>query len=254
MIYFCHIPKTSGSSIEACMRQYENKIKFHQNKTSFSELSESQFRDHLMKRKDDHVLIGHFAATPFEMFPDVKGYSIVRNPIERLLSTFRYSQTANNWKQPFKEILFSYLTGKQSRYPSIGHDGRSNMQSLFLTQPLEWREENKFIASVRHADISFSDVLSIIKKNNTTLSTMDNRNYILSDINLELINNTGYSVIFDSKIKVNENPFKMDVMDLICEFYDEIHEANKLDFELYNYIRAHEAKFARALRPSDIII
>ena len=53
---------------------------------------------------------------------------------------------------------------------------------------------------------------------------------------------------------MNENPFKMDVTDILSNFYDQIYNLNKLDFDLYTYVSNHERMNGRALSPSDIIL
>lgn len=254
MIYYCHIPKTSGTSLSACLNEYKDKLKFYSGVNAEEFYNKAKLTQHLAKRKDDDIIKGHYAATPFDMYPGIKCYSVIRSPVDRLLSVFRFSQQPISWRKSFKDVLYSFLTNKDPLRSSIGFDGRPNIQSLYLTQPLEWSNKEYGSVSVRQIDMNISDVLRIIKKNNISLSTMENRSYVINDISAELTKNTGNSIILNEKIKVNDNPFIIDAMDLVCEFYDEIYELNILDYQLYNYVSNHEKNNSRSLSPSDIII
>jgi hypothetical protein len=253
MIYFCHIPKTSGTSVSKTLILNKDKIKFILGSDSNELKNKNLFIEHLLNCKNNDIIKGHYAATPFEIFPGIKGYSILRHPMDRLLSAFRFSQQPNPLEKPFKSVLYSFLTN-QNPIESIGFDGKPNIQSLFLTQPLEWTHGVSNSVSVAHPTMSLLDVLSIIKKNNTTLSTMENRDYVIYEISNELKKITGNNIVLDPFIKSNENTFKINFIDIMSDFYDEIYDLNKLDFDLYNYVKKHESLTGRALRPSDINI
>jgi hypothetical protein len=252
MIYFCHIPKTSGSSVEAALDMYKGYITHLDNISGIEQMGQDAFFHFLKKRSEDDFIKGHFATSPLEVFPGIKSYSIIRNPIDRLMSSFRFSQKVIDWKKPFEDVLYEFCTYTDPREESLGFDGRPNIQSDYLTQPLEWMSGKGSSVSVKKGNLSFNDLLKEIKKNNFTLSTLDNREYLLKDISLALTDLTGKSIYLNEEIKANENPFKLDNANIIDNFYDEIYELNKLDFDLYNYIKNHETRTGRALRPSDI--
>jgi hypothetical protein len=254
MIYFCHIPKTSGSSVEAALDHYQNDIKYVRNLTSAEQMGEEVFDRFLNKRKNDDFIRGHFGTTPIEKFPGIKSFSIVRNPIDRLISSFSFSQRPITWRKPFKDVLYDYCKYNNPSISSLGFDGRPNIQSDYLTQPLEWTSDEDSSVSIKKGNLSFSDLLKEIKKNNFTLSTLDNRKYLLRDMSEELTNLKNKSIILNEEIKVNDNPFKLDAMSVFNNFYDEICDLHKLDFDLYNHIKEHESRTGRALRPADIDI
>jgi hypothetical protein len=254
MIYFCHIPKTSGSSISAAVSDHTDHLVYFGDMSEAEAMGEDAFISFLRKRNNDDFIKGHFATTPIEIFPGIKSYSIIRDPIERLLSCFRYSQQVVSWEKPFKDVLYEYCTYSKPLQSSMGFDGRPNIQSDYLTQPLEWISSKGSTVSVKKGNLSFNDLLKEIKKNNFTLSTLDNREYLLKDISLELTKSTRKEIHLNKKIKINDNPFKLNDIDIFNNIYDEIYQLNKLDFDLYHYIHAHETLTGRALRPSDIDI
>lgn len=253
MIYYCHIPKTSGASIEAVLDKHMSTVRYAYSQHPVEQMGEAYCKDFLDRFKHYDLVRGHFAATPLEMFPGVKTYSIVRNPLDRVLSVFKFSQKANSWKKPFKDVLYSFVLNEKPTNASIGFDGRPNIQCDYLTQPLEWFA-NGIVPSVKKQDVVFSEVLQKIKDGNYVLSTIENRNYLLDDLGRELTKQTGNEIILDSSIKVNENPFRMDIDHIIPEFYEKFYRLNKLDFDLYYYIRGHEKQFNKSLKSSDIII
>ena len=251
MIYYCHIPKTSGSSIEAAVDNHMSRMRYAYSQHAPEQMGEEYCKNFLNTFQNFDLVRGHFASTPLEMFPGIKIYSIVRNPLDRVLSAFRFSQKANNWRKPFKEILHSFVLNKKPLNTSLGFDGRPNIQCDHLTQPLEWISN---IPSVKKGDLSFDEIIKHFKNNNYVLSTLENRSYLLNDLSNELTKKTGNHIVLDEKIKENENPFKMDVDNIISEIYEDFYHLNKLDFDLYYYIRGHEKQFKRSLNSSDIII
>jgi hypothetical protein len=116
-----------------------------------------------------------------------------------------------------------------------------------------WNDKKAYI---KNADFSFSEILKIIKKQKMTLSTFENRNYLIKDLTFHLnaVRNTGISIEAHSKIRPSNNLHNVSIDLLSNEIIEEIKASNALDYQLYNYIKDHEIKTGRCLTPDDIDI
>jgi hypothetical protein len=255
MFYFCHIPKTSGSSIEAAVvDEYFNTIKIAQSHKVPDLENEQAVRNFLSNSDSYHFIKGHFGTLPVSYINNVKTYSIVREPFDRLISCFRFSQSPMRWRGSFENELKLFLTQNNPEFNSIGFDGRANMQVAYLTQELKWNHKEPFSMYFETPLISFEQVLLLIKKNNITLSTQDNRDYLLDVLSSDLSVKYNKNIILNKQIKVNLNPLIISPLDIHPDIIEKSKEINQLDYQLYNYIKNHEILNGRALLPEDIVI
>lgn len=255
MFYFCHIPKTSGSSIEAAIvDDYFDVVKIAQSFKTPEIESENKLRSFLSNCNSYDFIKGHFGLLPYSYIENIKGYSIVREPFDRLLSCFRFCQNPMRWRGSFEKELHLFLTENNTVFNSIGFDGRSNMQSAYLTQNLKWNEQDPFPMYLDSSDLSFEEVLLSIKNNNITLSTQDNRGYLIDSLSTDLSIKYNKNIVLNKEIKVNLNPLEISYSNIPLGIIDEVKDINKLDYELYRYVKTHETLSGRALLPEDIDI
>jgi len=251
MIYFLHIPKTSGSAIEAsisfCRKWPENYI--------FSDKTpEPNNRDEVLKFFNDEnfknytFIKGHFACMPYLYADNIQAFSLIREPLERSISYFKYVNAAKDITYP--ESFYWYL------------DQDPNIQSAYFTDFLKWKEpiENEKYrdAYLDSPQMSFDELLLNIKQKNITISTVKNRNYLLKQMQIAFSILLGEEIYLDpdfelpSGYKVQYNPFTMDLSCLTEDIKEKFKSKNSLDYQLFNYVSAHEAETGRSLTPSDI--
>lgn len=255
MFYFCHIPKTSGSSIEAAVvDDYFDTIKIAQSFKTPKLENENNLKNFLSNSNSYDFIKGHFGLLPHSYIENIKTYSIVREPFDRLLSCFRFSQNPMRWRKPFEKELHLFLTENNTEFNSIGFDGRSNMQTAHLTQELQWNEQKPFPMFFKIPHIAFEEVLLSIKNNNIVLSTQDNRNYLLDSLSADLSLKYNKNIMLNKKVKVNLNPLEISYSNIPLDILEEARSLNQLDYQLYNYVKNHEILNGRSLLPEDIDI
>lgn len=255
MFYFCHIPKTSGSSIEAAIYDdYSTIVKIATSSKTPELQNEKQLKSFLSNCNQYDFIKGHFGTLPYFYIKDIKSYSIVREPVDRLISCFRFSQSPMRWRSSFENELKLFLTKDTFEFNSIGFEGRANMQTAYLTQELKWNNKEPFPMYLDTPSICFEEVLLLIKKQNMTLSTQDNRDYLLNALSNDLSSKYNKNINLNKKVKVNINPLTISLSDIPIDIIDKTKEINSLDYQLYNYIKNHEMSTGRALLSEDIVI
>jgi hypothetical protein len=203
---------------------------------------------------------GHYAAMPYVYNEDIKGFSIIREPIERMISCFIYfkgddadyiGNHTNEYPDNFIESI--RYQGFRFEKDSMGFNARPNMQCANLVNTILWNDKKAYI---KNADFSFSEILKIIKKQKMTLSTFENRNYLIKDLTFHLnaFRNTSISIRAHSEIRPSNNLHNVSIDLLSNEIIEEIKASNALDYQLYKYIKDHETRTGRCLTPDDIYI
>jgi hypothetical protein len=255
MIYFCHIPKTSGSSIVSTI--YENLfniLKIADHRVAPLNTSEKELKNFLFNCKEYDIISGHYAATPYDYCPDLTTFSVIREPIERIISCFRFQGNPMSWHGAFPEVFYDYLKNKNSSFKnSIGFNGMPNMQCANLTQKLKWNNYEEYPVYLESPNCSFDEILNIIKKQKITLSTFENRDYLFESLNNVLSQLSGKNISLDKEKKVNINPLKFENNYLTEDIVSEVKALNALDYQLYNYVKDHEIRTGRSLTPDDIL-
>lgn len=262
MLYFLHIPKTGGSFIEAIIQSHKKEWPL-----SFAfgdQLPNPNQKNKVIqffnsdKLKNFQFIKGHFASTPYQYVDNIQAFSLIREPLDRAMSFFKYVTRAVDIKYP--ESVYSYL--KQN----------PNLQSANFISHLKWieifeTEEDiyRFKNSQSHPyyldtpKISFEELLLQIKQKNITISIMENKLFLLKELELAISNLLGEDIIFnpelqtDTGYRVQYNPYTMDLSCLTQDIKEEFKMLNNLDYQLYNYVKDHETKTGRSLTPGDIV-
>ena len=233
-IYHLHIPRTSGIYVKNNIHPYLKASgiqTFASNRTPFN----------IDVVKDSKFVSGHFATSPIKFMDNPDIFCIIRNPIDRFISYFRYTAIVLVEKVRMEEKLESWLYGEQSKI-------QDNMQSKFLTGKINLKEFNEntknFNKKVDNGWFVEDYCLDInyIKKSidNMYCYTLENHNNFKEDMNKSLIKNFNFST-FKHSDKTNES------IDIGINFtksqINRIEELNSIDYEVYEYVRSIKKRY-----------
>ena len=232
-IYHLHIPRTSGVHIRNNVVPYmlsKNVDHFASNRTliDINKIAKSKF------------VSGHFGRMPIEKMESPEVFCLLRDPVERFISYFKYTTGYITSKEDAQKNLEMWLYGEQS-------EKQSNLQSKFLTGSTDIEEFNRnignfdaYINNAWHLQGHSSDI-EIIKKSiaDINIYTMENYDKFIDDFNSELKKQFGFTS-FRYNEKSNESPsIKIDISKADRE---RIMELNLIDYEVYDYVRSNEKK------------
>jgi hypothetical protein len=109
--------------------------------------------------------------------------------------------------------------------------------------------------------VSFDEILNLIKEKNIKLSTIENRLYLLNELEICLNKINKTNIIADKQLKKNQRlhrETRQEFDDIKCflsqEEIEKFKITNNLDYKLYNYVKNHEIKTGRCLTPDDILL
>jgi hypothetical protein len=202
-IYHLHIPRTGGVFLRnQFLNQYSNL---------------NCFATHYEKLEKDNIgqyfyLGGHFGTYPIPYMNDPFIFSVLRNPIDRFLSYYKYTK-------PFfkKDMLDSWL------YDEELSNIHSNTQTKFLTNSIDINNYNNNLVN----DITINNNWFI----GQTLDIKKAKGFV-DNYNIFIMEEIDDIFGFSNGIKVN----KSGKQPLITpKQYDRIVELNSLDIELYEY-------------------
>jgi len=232
-IYHLHIPRTSGVHIRNNVVPYmlsSNIEHFASNRTSIDtdKISRSKF------------VSGHFGRMPLEYMEKPSIFCLLRDPVERFISYFKYSTGYIASKDDAQKNLDSWLYGDQA-------EKQSNLQSKFLTGKTNIHEFNRnignfdaYINNEWHLE-GYSLDAKYIKEylDSINIYTMENYPMFINDFNEELSKQFGFTS-FKYNEKANESPsIKIDISKKDRE---RIMELNLVDYEVYDHVRSNEKK------------
>jgi len=183
---------------------------------------------------------GHFGRMPIKKMNSPKVFCLLRDPVERFISYFKYTTGYITSKEDAQNNLDMWLYGNQS-------EKQSNLQSKFLTGETDIDEFNRnignfdaYINNEWHLKGYSLDVDTIKKSiSDIDIYTMENYNMFINDFNSELKKQFGFTS-FKYNQKSNESPsIKIDISKADRE---RIMELNLVDYEVYDYVRSNEKK------------
>lgn len=169
------------------------------------------------------------------------------------------------WSVGLPESLYDFLCGKEGMGYCIGFNGSPNKQSAHLTSQLKWITDDNYVY-LNSCEYTFSELLNIIKKQKITLSTFENRNYLLDSLENKINSFSSKKISLNRQIHtipdwlspegVVKKDFiyskKIKSIVLPQDLVEELKALNDLDYKLYNYIKEHELKNKRSLSYKDI--
>jgi len=268
VIYFCHIPRTSGTSVSNAVYDSFNKALRIPIKPDLEKFDPHVIRginktDYQSFLKECYLNIdffyGHHFFSPYiEPYSEsLETFSIIRNPLERMISEFYYynrnvsdSRWKNNKIHQIKNFLYSPNNLSQC-YWLLGDYDWEKMKLTKNTLFTHW---------LQGKEISFEEILQTIKKGNIKLSTLENRTYLLNELEVSLNKIKKTNISLDKELKVNENfniekrpEFNNPECFLSQQEIETFKNLYSLDYQLYNYVKDHETRTGRCLTPDDIL-
>ena len=233
-IYHLHIPRTAGIYVNNNVLPYliSNGIPHFASNRSFIDTD---------KIKEAKYVGGHFGTMPIELMDNPDVFAVVRDPVERFISYFKYTTGLIRTKSQAYQKLDNWLYGDQLEM-------QSNLQSKFLTGKMDIHKFNPGVTEFQKAvnngwfieDYSL-DIQNI--KNAVDqyyIYTIDNYNLFKEDLNKALKANFGFTT-FKHKDKANESD------DIGIQFtksqIERVKELNSIDMEMYDYVQKIKKRY-----------
>lgn len=206
-LIFIHIPKTAGTSIEKALdlHHIENFFSFkrcHESMPHIVDLFSGSEKNRVYATTPQHLTASQLKVVLGKTFDEYEKFAVVRNPYDRMVSEYHYTQTNPNQRlNEFKRISFAKFVRKALQLPEmVRHslfDSHLNTQCSFL-----------------HDSLGFSLVENVFKFE----SLID----VFNRYNLKLLHER----------KSNRKPF--------IEYLDDdskrlINDAYAIDFETFGY-------------------
>lgn len=233
-IYHLHIPRTSGIYVK-------NNVLPHLISGGVEHFISNRTEIKVDKIKSSKFVGGHFGLMPLDYMDNPDVFCLLRDPVERFISNFKYIASMTFNIKDANEELENWLYGEQA-------DIQSNVQSKFLTGKMNLSKFNQsptiFINSSKNNWFieDYNLDLNVIEDNLNKFNfyTMENYNMFKKDLNYKLTKNFNFTT-FKNNDKANSS------LDINIKFnkkhIDKIKELNYLDIEVYNYVREIEKRY-----------
>lgn len=184
---------------------------------------------------------GHFGLMPLSYMDNPEVFSLVRDPVERFISYFRYTTGINKTYKENMDKLDDWLYGNQS-------DIQSNLQSKFLTGSinvnefnLRFRENHNAVKNgwfIENYSLDISDIKNNVDK--FYVYPMTKHDEFKEDFNKCLYKTFGFEV-FKHNHKSNASH---DIrVDFTKDRLSRIKELNSIDIEMYDYARSIKKRY-----------
>lgn len=224
-IYHLHIPRTSGVFMRGhILREFMGKRTFA---THYSRIDDNILGN-------SYFVGGHFGTYPIELMSDPLVFSVLRDPVKRFISYFKYVYPSIGSGDPDKDF------DRWISDESISHY-QSNTQTKFLSNSIDVDLYNqnigldkRIIANWFIKDVSDTAIAKMfIDKHNVFI--MEDGPKIYQDItNMLGVSPFPHTEQINNSATINLNISKKQ--------YDKIEELNSLDLEVYDYARYKEKR------------
>lgn len=227
-IYHLHIPRTSGIYIK-------NNVIPHLISNGVEHFISNRTKIDIEKIKSSKFVGGHFGLMPLQYMDNPEIFTIIRNPVERFISYFKYTTGPKRAGTEAEEKLERWLYGDQSKI-------QSNLQSKFLTGSMNVEKFNKNVPIFQHAvdnewylenyKLNFNDIVNNLNK--MKCYTLEEIDIFKLELNNSLKKEFEFST-FKHSDKANSS------YDVGIKFtksqINRIEEMNSLDMEVYEYVQ-----------------
>jgi hypothetical protein len=233
-IYHLHIPRTSGAYIRNNILPdlISKDIEHFASNRSIIDV------DQISRSK---LVIGHFGRMPLKYMDSPKVFCLLRDPVERYISYFKYTTGFVTGQEKAEENLEQWLYKDQSKV-------QGNLQSKFLTGSTDVSLFNSYIKDSQDPFIDnlwhlqdYSLDIDKIKESMSEMNvyTMENYDKFKFDFSEEIKKQFGFNA-FKHSDKANESPA---VRVEINESHKKvIKDLNQVDCEIYDYVRKTEKR------------
>lgn len=233
-IYHLHIPRTSGIYIK-------NNVLPHLIADGVPHFVSNRSKIDLGIIKNSKFVGGHFGTTPIEYMNSPEVFSIIRNPVDRFISYFKYTTGLVRMGEEAEKKKYEWLYGKQSEM-------HSNSQSKFLTGKINidyfnnnlnyMQEKVESGWFLENYNLNLDKILENVDK--FYCYSLDNYEIFIDDFNKALMKNFGFNS-FKYKDPANLSPDigiifnKKDVERII--------QLNELDIKVYEYVQKSKKRY-----------
>jgi hypothetical protein len=227
-IYHLHIPRTSGIYIK-------NNVIPHLISNGVEHFISNRSKIDVEKIKQSKFVGGHFGLMPLDYMESPEIFTIVRDPVERFISYFKYTTGPKRAGKEAEEKLDRWLYGEECEM-------QSNLQSKFLTGKLNIEKFNQDILQFQNTvssgwylegyKLDIKNVISSLEK--MKAYTLEELDLFKIDLNKSLLKQFGFST-FKHSDKANSSHdigIKFDKRHI-----NRIEEINLLDMEVYEYVQ-----------------
>ena len=227
-LYFLHIPKTSGLSLTAEIeRIYSEEIVDGRDLLPVNKEPANPYTPLIIKK----VICGHYALNLFDSIKFDYVFSIIREPVSRLISLYSYHHRFSPMNLSNKELFMEFVFGTHPKIDAsefAGFDGQPNSQSSYLSTKVYLDECG--LKRLPESP-SIKKVFESIDNNNIDVFTLDNRDNLIEKL----------SVMFGSTMTNRHSNVSPRVgFELSKSEISEILKLNSIDHELYETVRERE--------------
>lgn len=233
-IYHLHIPRTSGIYIK-------NNVLPHLISGGVSHFVSNRTQINPTTISNSEFVGGHFGLMPLDYMKNPEVFSILRHPVDRFISYFKYTTGRIRMGEEAERKKHSWLYGEECLM-------QSNSQSKFLTGKINIEKFNNGIGYlqenvkqhwfIENYTLNLDSVLSNVDK--IYCYSLENQNIFLEDLNKSLYKHFGFNT-FKYRDKANCSPeigvtfSKKDI--------DRIVELNELDMQVYEYVQKSKKRY-----------
>jgi hypothetical protein len=234
MIYHLHIPRTSGIYVK-------QNVLPHLISGGVSHFISNRTKIEPDVLRNSKVVGGHFGIMPLKYMSNPDVFCIVRNPVDRFISYFKYTTGLVRMGEEAERRLDDWLYGPQS-------DVQSNVQSKFLTGSTnieKFNDNHKYFQDaimnnwyIEDYSLDIDKVLENVDK--FYCYSLDNHNIFIEDFNKALIKHFGFST-FKYTDKSNMSPNIG--IELTKEQKNRVLELNHIDLGVYEYVQKSKKRY-----------
>lgn len=234
-IYHLHIPRTAGIHIKNHVLPHlitGGVSHFVSNRTIIepSVINKSLF------------VGGHFGTMPLDYMDNPEVFTIIRNPVDRFVSYFKYTTGLIRAGKESEEKLESWLYGEQSEM-------QSNLQTKFLIGKTNIDQFNKHFNYFQHTidsgwyleGMDGGSQKAIDNLQNFYYYTLEDISLFKEDLNKALKHNFGFESFKHRSDPANRSPGLE--LNLTKSQISKIEDLNKMDMEVYEYVSKNKKRY-----------